>query len=282
MPDDPDGRALTEAVLATLDHEGASPRTRELSGALVRHLHAFLREVRPSGEEWLAAIELLTRTGRLCTDTRQEFILLSDVLGVSMLVDTLNQRADGGSVTESTILGPFYVDDAPEVEHGADLAHGEAGEPMRVTGTVRDAGGAPIAGARVEVWQSDGEGVYDVQRDPGARSLRGRLRTDDQGRFAFRSVVPSSYPVPTDGTVGEVLRAQDRHPYRPAHVHFLVDAPGYERLVTHLFVDGDPYLGSDVVFGVRSSLVRTLERTGEDGAVLRCAFVLAAEPAPAR
>lgn len=265
---------ITEAVLQRLS--GAeSPRLRQVSEALVRHLHAFLREVRPTEAEWAEGIAFLTETGRMCSATRQEFILLSDALGASMLVDAINHERSSGA-TETTVLGPFYVDGPPEHPLGADISGGAKGEPMIVEGSVRDAAGAPVAGAWLDTWHSDADGFYDVQRDdsdPPALHMRARFRTDAEGRFHFRSVVPSCYPIPHDGPVGRLLEAQGRHPFRPAHVHFMIGAPGFETLVTHVFLAGDPYLDSDVVFGVKDSLIRPLERRGSE-ALLRYDFTL--------
>jgi hydroxyquinol 1,2-dioxygenase len=251
---------ITDAVLARLA-AAPSPRVRAVSEALVRHLHAFVREVRPTQAEWVEGIEFLTRTGQTCTDTRQEFILLSDTLGVSMLVDAINHPLPGGA-TETTVLGPFYVAGPPEHALGDDISGGKPGEPLLVEGTVRRHDGAPLAGAWVDTWHSDAEGFYDVQLgdDGPALNMRARFRTDAEGRFWFRTVVPSPYPVPHDGPVGAMLEAQGRHPYRPAHVHFMIGAPGCETLVTHVFLAGDRYLDSDVVFGVKDSLIRALER----------------------
>ena len=249
-------QTITEVVLARL--AGAkSARARQIGEALVRHLHAFVREVSLTEEEWAAGIDFLTRTGKLCDDKRQEFILLSDALGVSMLVDAIAHRASDGA-TETTVLGPFYVAGREEMPLGANLAAGAPGVPMIVTGTVSAVGGGRLAGAEVDVWQSDGEGFYDVQRRDDL-VLRGQLRTDAEGRFWFWSVRPSAYPIPDDGPVGEMLAAQGRHPWRPAHVHFIVRAPGCRPLVTHIFAEGDEYLESDAVFGVKSSLVRRYE-----------------------
>ncbi len=250
-----DESSITDAVLNRVG--GApSPRVREVSEALVRHLHDFVREVRPTQEEWMVGIDFLTRVGQLCSGGRQEFILLSDTLGVSMLVDAINHALPAGA-TETTVLGPFYVPDPPELPLGADLSAGQAGEPLLVEGSVSGTDG-PIAGAWVDTWQADGDGYYDIQSD-GEQRLRARFRTDAEGRFWFRTVVPSSYPIPDDGPVGQMLAAQGRHPYRPAHVHFMIGAPGYQTLVTHVFLAGDQYLDSDVVFGVKDSLVRALE-----------------------
>jgi hydroxyquinol 1,2-dioxygenase len=251
--------SLTDAVLARLE-ACPDPRTREVLSSLVRHLHAFVRDIRPTQAEWEQAIHFLTATGQKCDKDRQEFILLSDTLGVSMLVDVIGHppRAD---VTDSTVLGPFFVADAPELPDGADISGGAEGEPLLCEGLVLGAGDRPVPAAIVDIWQSDAQGSYDVQKpDRLGHHLRGRLRTDAEGRFRFWSIVPSSYPIPTDGPVGQLLASAGRHPFRPAHVHFMVRAPGYADLVTHLFIDGDPYLDSDVVFGVKDSLVKKLER----------------------
>ena len=244
---------ITDAVL---ERVAAAPdaRVREVSEALIRHLHDFVREIEPTQAEWAAGIAFLTRTGHMCDDKRQEFILLSDTLGVSMLVDAINHRQPAGA-TETTVLGPFYVEGPPEFPCGADISGGMAGQPLFVDGTVATLEGTPIAGAVVDVWHADAEGGYDVQR-PGDLAGRARLRTDAAGRFHFRTTRPSSYPVPHDGPVGQMLEAQGRHPYRPAHVHFMIAAPGHETLVTHVFADGDEYLDSDVVFGVKDSIIR--------------------------
>ena len=251
-----DEQSITDAVTRRL--EGAtSPRVREVSEALVRHLHAFVREVEPTMEEWWEGVDFLTRTGHMCSATRQEFVLLSDTLGVSMLVDAINHRSDGA--TESTVLGPFYVEDPPRAELGADISGGQTGERLLVEGTVRALDGLAIAGATVDTWHSDTEGYYDIQHD-GDTYMRARFTTDDEGRFRFWSIVPSSYAIPADGPIGEMLEAQGRHPYRPAHVHFMITARGCRPLVTHLFVSGDEYLGSDAVFAVKESLICELER----------------------
>lgn len=279
---------ITAAVLERARGAGSS-RTRQVSEALVQHLHAFVREIEPTQAEWAAAIEFLTRTGHMCSDTRQEFILLSDTLGVSMLVDAINHRLPGNA-TETTVLGPFYVQAAPEHALGDDISGGMAGKPLLVEGTVKRTDGTQIPGAVVDSWHTDGDGFYDVQGPGGLEGLAGRarFRTDVQGRFWFRSIVPASYPIPDDGPVGDMLKAQNRHPFRPAHVHFMVGHPGCETLVTHVFLAGDHYLDSDVVFGVKDSLIRALEHqdtgTTERGnhvdrpmAALRYDFVLADE-----
>ena len=231
-----------------------SPRLKAVLQSLVTHLHAFVREVEPGFDEWLYAINFLTRTGQISNESRQEFILLSDTLGISMLVDTINHRLPEGA-TESTVLGPFFVEGAPVFEQGADLAVGQEGEPLYVDARVRTAAGEPLAGAVVDVWQSDLEGFYDVQRSGEGHSLRGRLTTADDGSLRFWSILPTAYPIPDDGPVGDMLKATRNHPWRPAHLHFMIAAPGYETLVTHIFVEGDQYLDSDAVFGVKQSLI---------------------------
>jgi protocatechuate 3,4-dioxygenase beta subunit len=208
-------------------------------------------------EEWGVAIDFLTRTGQMSDAVRQEFILLSDVLGVSMLVETINHRT-GGTSTESTVLGPFHMVASPERELGEDIALDGKGTPCLVSGQVTGPGGEPLAGAVVDVWQTNEDGFYDVQQ-PGiqpAGNLRGLFTADEHGRFWFRSVVPRFYPIPDDGPVGQLLAATGRHPFRPAHLHFIVAAPGYRPVTTHVFVADSPYLDSDAVFGVKESLIR--------------------------
>jgi len=255
-----DENTITSAVLERV--AGASdPRIKQISEALVRHLHAFVREVRPTQKEWECGVDFLTRTGQMCDDKRQEFILLSDALGVSMLVDAINHPLPEGA-TETTVLGPFFVQAAPEKPNGEDISGPMKGDPMLVTGSVSSADGRPLAGAIVDVWHSDDDGYYDVQRldQIGDLAMRARFHADANGRFHFWSIKPAAYPIPNDGPVGEMLTAQGRHPWRPAHVHFMISAPGFERLVTHVFVAGDKYLDSDVVFGVKDSLIRAFER----------------------
>lgn len=233
------------------------PRLREVLRSLVAHLHGFIKDVQLSEAEWLAAIEFLTATGQKSTAVRQEFILLSDVLGVSMLVETLNHRASGGS-TERTVLGPFHMVESPPRELGAEIALDGKGEPCLVTGRVTGPEGTGLAGATIDIWQANDEGFYDVQQ-PGIQpesNLRGLFTADRDGRFSFRTIVPKYYPLPTDGPVGRLLAATGRHPYRPAHIHFLVTAPGHRPVTTHLFVANTPYIDSDAVFGVKDSLVR--------------------------
>jgi protocatechuate 3,4-dioxygenase beta subunit len=248
---------LTDAVLVRLNAK--NPRMQQIAASLVRYLHAFVRDVEPTEAEWFTAIDFLTRTGQMCDARRQEFILLSDTLGVSMLVDAINHRRGNGATTESTVLGPFHAPALP-MELGANIARGpeaERGEPCVVRGRVLDPQGHPIAGATLDVWQAADDGFYDVQPESNQpeMNLRGVFHADAQGAFWFRTIKPRHYPVPTDGPVGELLLATGRHPMRPAHIHFMIDAPGYERLVTHIFVEGDAYLESDAVFGVKDSLV---------------------------
>ncbi|NIL84649.1 Hydroxyquinol 1,2-dioxygenase [Rhodococcus fascians] len=233
-----------------------SDRLRTVLESLVSHLHAFAEDVELSQADLDVGIDFLTRTGQACTDTRQEFVLLSDVLGLSMLVDSITNRAVGTGGTESTVLGPFHMVDSPPRELGATIAVVRGGEPTLVTGQVLSADGSPVAGAVVDVWQAGDDGFYDVQRDDvPVGHLRGLFAADGNGRFAFRTVLPSPYPIPDDGPVGALLAATGRHPYRPAHIHFIVGAAGHAPLTTHIFVEGSPYLDSDAVFGVKDSLV---------------------------
>lgn len=287
---DLDEHTITEAVLEKVIQEG-TPRQKQISEAVVRHLHALCKELEPTEEEWSQAIDFLTRTGRMCSDTRQEFILLSDALGVSMLVDAINHRNPQGA-TETTIFGPFYVEAAPEVESGADIRGALDGEDFLVQGRITDSEGAPVAGAIVDLWHSDEDGYYDVQLDATHLGGRGRVVTDKDGAFHVWSVLPVHYPIPHDGPVGQMLQVQGRHPYRPAHVHFMIRADGYRRLVTHLFLEGSEYLDSDAVFGVKESLIRPVEPmpagttpTGEEHPrpyrLLRADLRLAAATAPA-
>ena len=245
---------LTEAVLAKLEG-AADPRFKQIMSSLIRHLHAFIRETELTEKEWITGIQFLTATGQKCDAKRQEYILLSDTLGVSMLVDAINHRKPGGA-TETTVLGPFYVSGAKDMPMWADIAGDAPGEPAYISGRVLDVNGRPIAGAVLDVWQTDGEGYYDVQRPGGNEHYaRGKFTTGADGRYGFRTIKPVSYPVPTDGPVGKMLLGMGRHPYRPAHVHVIATAPGYDRVATHLFVEGDEYLDSDAVFGVKHSLV---------------------------
>ena len=249
-----------EAVNARMG-EATDPRLRRIMEAMVRHLHAFIKEVEPTEEEWGIAIDFLTRTGQISNDVRQEYILLSDVLGVSMLVDAINHRRASGA-TENTVLGPFHVEGAPELPMGASINLDGKGEPCLYEGRVLDLEGRPIANAYVDAWSDNEEGFYDVQQ-PGLQppmNNRGIFRTGADGLYQFVGIKPVSYPIPDDGPVGQLLRRLGRHPYRPAHMHFLVGAEGYKRVTTHTFVAGDPYLTSDAVFGVKDSLVVDFEK----------------------
>jgi len=255
--------AVTEEAVGSLG-AGTDPRLRELLTGLIRHLHDFARETRLTQEEWERAIGFLTATGQTCTDTRQEFILLSDVLGLSMLVETLNADRGPGA-TESTVLGPFHMTESPVRELGADIDLVGSGEPCVVSGRVLSQDGTPLPGAVLDVWQADTDGFYDVQQPdlqpPG--NGRGLFTADAAGRFWFRTCVPSPYPIPTDGPVGDLLRATGRHAYRPAHIHFIATAEGHAPVTTHIFVAGSDYLDSDAVFAVKSSLVEDFAETDD-------------------
>ncbi|HEY7919514.1 MAG TPA: maleylacetate reductase and hydroxyquinol 1,2-dioxygenase domain-containing protein, partial [Streptosporangiaceae bacterium] len=252
VPDDAQAggeAAVTAEVLATFN-AAAAPRYREVMQSLVRHLHAFARDVRLTESQWQQGIDFLTRTGHITDDRRQEFILLSDVLGLSMLTVAINAPASAGA-TESTVVGPFFTDESPEVPLGGDITGEAKGRPCYVSGTVRGTGGEPVPGARIEVWESDEDGFYDVQYPDGRIGGRGWLRSAPDGEYRFWSVRPAPYPIPDDGPVGDLLAAAGRGPMRPAHLHFKVEAPGYRTLITHIFVAGDPYLDRDAVFGVK-------------------------------
>ena len=268
---------ITQAVIARLA-QTPDPRLKQIMTSLVQHLHAFAREVKLTEAEWMAGIEFLTATGHKCDDQRQEFILLSDTLGLSMLTVALNNDKPQGC-TEATVFGPFHVDGAPAIAPGGDVAQGAPGSPCEVRGSVRGLDGEPVAGATIDVWQADAEGKYDVQRaDLAHPQGRGVLHSGPDGRFHFTSVVAEPYPIPDDGPVGDMLRATKRHPWRPAHLHFMIQAPGYQTLVTHVFRNGDPYLESDAVFGVRSSLVADWVTQPDGRVTLDFDFVL--NPAP--
>jgi hydroxyquinol 1,2-dioxygenase len=265
---------ITESVIAAM-RDAPDPRIREAMTILIRHLHDAVREMRLTEEEWAWAIDFLTRTGQMSTGSRQEFILLSDTLGVSMLVDAINHD-DSSDATASTVFGPFYAGLQPELPAGHSiLKRPEPGEDMLVAGHVFDAAGAPLAGALVEVWQTAPNGLYDVQ-DPEQPQghVRASFRTGADGGYSFRTVLPISYPIPDDGPVGQMLGVLGRHPNRPAHIHFMIGAPGHRRLVTHIFVADDAYLASDAVFGVKPSLIAQPERDG-DGLSIHYDFRLA-------
>jgi len=255
---------LTDEVVRSFANT-PNKRLKFLIEETVKSLHDLVRRTELTFEEWNQAIEFLTRTGQTCTPLRQEFILFSDVLGVSMLVDAVNHREREGA-TETTVLGPFYVGEHRVTPHGANISEGIDGEVMFVESRVRDLAGKPLAGAEIDVWHADDDGFYDSQKADYAihgPSLRARFVTDADGRFSFRTILPCSYPIPTDGPVGDLITATQRHPMRPAHVHFLVKAEGYEPLITHVFLDGDQYLRSDVVFGVKDELIARVEPRNE-------------------
>ncbi|MHB0707747.1 intradiol ring-cleavage dioxygenase [Roseomonas mucosa] len=236
------------------------PRLAEIFTALVRHLHAFAKEVHLTQEEWEAGIAFLSRTGQICSEERQEFILLSDTLGLSMLVDAINNRRPLGA-TENTVFGPFHVDGAPVRQMGDSISLDGKGESCLYEGRVIDLNGEPIDGATVDVWSDNAEGFYDVQQ-PGIQpkwNNRGRFVTGSDGKYSFVGIKPVSYPIPDDGPVGKMLSHLGRHPYRPAHMHYMVTAPEFRKIVTHIFVDGDPYLESDAVFGVKKTLIASFE-----------------------
>ncbi|WP_028795804.1 intradiol ring-cleavage dioxygenase [Thalassobaculum salexigens] len=249
-----------ETVLARMG-EPENPRLAEVMRAVIAHLHAVVKEVEPTYAEWMAAIRFLTETGRMCDDKRQEYILLSDVLGVSMLVDAINTRRPEGA-TENTVLGPFHVEGAPDLAMGDTISQDGIGEPLVVSGRVVDGDGRPVEGAVIDTWQTSHDGFYDLQQ-PGQQpenNLRGVFRTGADGRFSYRSVKPSFYPIPDDGPVGQLLHGLGRGNIRPAHLHYIVSAPGFETVTTHIFVHDDAYLDSDAVFGVKESLIRTFIR----------------------
>jgi len=266
---------LLEQVLATFQN-ASSPRLREVTEAAIRHMHAFVREVNLTQEEWMTAIQFLTAVGQKCDDVRQEFILLSDVTGTSSLVEMINYQGDAGS-TEATVLGPFYQSGSPKRNNGDSIIETDHGGPrFHVSGVVKSLDGTPIPGAEVDVWQTSSNALYpqqDPEQDPN--NLRGLFITDANGRYEFIAVRPVDYPVPTDGPVGAFLTASGRHPMRAAHTHFIVRAPGYYPVTTHLFDSESKYLDSDAVFGVRDSLILEFE---PDGAGLKTTFDITLTP----
>ncbi|WP_210583315.1 intradiol ring-cleavage dioxygenase [Streptomyces sp. GESEQ-35] len=244
-------QAVVDSFAQTQD-----PRLREILESFTRHLHSFVREVEPNQGEWEGAIDFLTAIGRMCDDKRQEFILFSDVMGVSMLVDAINNRKPQGA-TESTVLGPFHVIESPVRKLGEDIAVDHTSPRCLVRGRVLTLAGVPVPGAQVDVWQADDEGFYDIQKpDAPDQDLRGLFTADEEGRFWFTTILPLHYPIPADGPVGDLLRRTGRHPYRPAHIHFIAGAAGFSPVTTHLFLEGSPYLDDDTVFGVKQSLIR--------------------------
>lgn len=266
-----DLRFLTEEnSVATVNARmgsGVSPRMKLIMSAIVKHIHALTKEVEPTHDEWQQAIDFLTAVGHKCTDWRQEFILLSDILGVSMLVEIINSRRPSGA-TENTVLGPFYVPEAPRYQNGENICLDGKGDRLIVKGRVTDLEGNPIPGALVDVWQTNNDGFYDVQQK-GIQpdwNLRGVFTAEEDGTYWYRSTKPRFYPIPDDGPVGQLLGQLDRHPNRAAHIHFIVSAPGYDPVITHIFPDDCPYLNEDTVFGVRETLISKFQelRSSED------------------
>ena len=248
---------VTEAVLEQMAST-ADPRLAEIMAAAVKHLHAFAREVNLKPEEWLTGIQVLTQVGQTCTAARQEFILLSDTLGLSALVNIMHDKTAAEAGTEGSLLGPFFREDAPNLALGDSIAQTATGPELVMHGQVRGSDGQPVAHASIQVWQTDSEGVYDLQVYGTERTeTRGNFTADAQGRYSFRTIRPLAYFIPMDGPVGALVRAQGRHGCRPAHIHFLISAPGHRELVTALYLADDAYIDSDVVFGVSSSLVIT-------------------------
>lgn len=276
-------------VVISRNAKASDARLAQVMGSITRHLHAVVKEVEPTQEEWLRAITFLTETGHKSDDWRQEFILLSDVLGVSMLVDAINNRKPSGA-SESTVLGPFHVPDAPERPMGSNICLDGKGQRMLVKGRILDTNGAPIAGAKIDVWQTNDDGFYDVQQK-GIQpdfNFRGVFRTGDDGAYWFWAAKPRSYPIPDDGPVGQLLGALGRHPYRPAHLHYIIEAAGFETLVTHIFDPDDEYIHSDAVFGVKESLMAAFIHVADEDRIAQVQadgpffevthdFVLAAE-----
>lgn len=273
---------LTAEVMSRLD--GApDPRLREVLQALVRHLHAFACEVGLTEAEWLAGIGFLTATGQFCDEVRQEFVLLSDTLGLSSLVDRLDHGSDQAGVTEPTILGPFYAPGSPWRDFGESMItwEGATGQRAVLSGRVRSADGTPLPGAVLDLWQTDGSGYYAVQQ-PGIQppdNLRGRYRADDEGRYEVRTLRPVPYPIPDDGPVGKLLAATGRHPWRAAHVHAIVSAAGHLPVTTHVFDAASDYLDSDAVFGVKDSLIKEFAEQPDGTVRLPHDFVLRRAPA---
>jgi hydroxyquinol 1,2-dioxygenase len=268
-----DEHTITQAVLERFSNT-PDPRLKEIIFSLVQHLHDFARDVRLTEEEWLKGIQFLTRAGHITDDKRQEFILISDTLGLSMLTVAMNNQKPEGC-TEATVVGPFHVENAPYYNLGDDVGNGAIGTPCFVKGTIKGLGGEPVPGAHIEVWQSDEEGMYDVQK-PNLDQAQGRgvLKSDAQGNYYFKSILAVAYPIPHDGPVGDMLAATKNHPWRPAHLHFMIKAPGYQSLITHVFRYDDQYLDSDAVFGVRQSLITDWVRQPNGEYTLEFNFVL--------
>ena len=252
-------------VVAGRIADTTDPRFKKIMTVLIDHLHAAVKEIEASQEEWFKAIQFLTATGHMCDDWRQEFILLSDVIGVSMLVDAINNRKPSGA-SESTVLGQFHVANAPELELGSNICLDQKGDPMLVKGSVLTTDGTPTPNAKIDVWQANDDGFYDVQQKGHQPdfNLRGIFRTDNEGRYWFNAVRPKFYPIPDDGPVGKMLSQMGRHPFRPAHLHFIIETEGFEKLMTHIFDPDDRYLHTDAVFGMKESLIaKYIDRTPE-------------------
>jgi hydroxyquinol 1,2-dioxygenase len=266
-----ESKEIAQAVIDRMK-DCPDPRFKQVMTSLIKHVHAFVQDVDLRPDEWMQAIEFLTACGKMCDDKRQEFILLSDTLGVSMLVVSLDQARGAAALkanppkvtpTEATVLGPFYWLGAPELPLGADISGGQAGEPCYYHGQVTDTAGKPLQGVIIDVWSGDGEGFYDMQKGDGSTmALRARFRTDQNGRYHFWSIKPADYPVPDDGPVGGMLRRMGRHSNRPGHMHTLLQAEGHEQLITHIFDSNSPFISSDAVFGVRESLIADFKRHG--------------------
>ena len=260
-------------VVTSRNTNAEDPRLKEVMEVITRKLHEAIKEIEPTQDEWFKAIMFLTQTGHTCTDWRQEYILLSDVLGVSMLVDAINSRRPTGA-SENTVLGPFHIDGAPELEMGANICLDEKGEPMFVHGRILDTDGNPLEGATIDVWQANDEGFYDVQQQ-GIQpefNLRGKFTTGSDGRYWFRAVRPKHYSIPDDGPVGDLLRRLGRHPFRPAHLHYIVAKDGYDTLTTHIFDPDDEYIHSDSVFGVKESLLAEFKPVDDPARVREAGF----------
>lgn len=268
-----------EAVIARINDAECTPRFRQIMESVITHLHAVIKEVGLTQEEWETAIDFLTRTGQKCSDERQEWILVSDTLGVSMLVDAINNQRPANA-TQSTVLGPFHVAGAPELPMGADISLDKVGESCLFHGRVLSTDGTPVEGARIDVWSDNADGFYDVQQ-PDIQpkwNNRGIFVTGADGAYRFRGIKPVSYPVPVDGPAGEMLTGMGRHPFRPAHTHMIVTAPGYQKLVTHIFVGDDPYIESDAVFGVKETLMAPFDRAEGGETAWVCPFDIVLAP----
>ena len=267
---------LTTEVIASFNNT-SDPRLKEIMQSLVKHLHAFAREIRITDEEWLFAIEFLTQTGKMCSDVRQEFILLSDTLGLSSLVDLINHSKGDDRATEPTILGPFHVANSQVLQYGDSIVARALteGEPAIVRGRVVDVDGNPISNAMIDVWQTDANGLYDIQESTEVSgNLRGLFKTDSDGKYEFKTIRPVPYPIPADGPVGKMLRSVNRHEWRAAHIHAIVEAPGYLQVTTHIFDKESKYLDSDTVFGVKGSLIKEFKKPPDGDLLLEYDFVL--------